>query len=190
MGADRPPADAPEGQRPAKYDRRAIVNGILYVARTGRAWRSLPMDLPSYRVCFRYFRRGSGTVLGHRSTPPCGSRSGGPPASDHPALLNGDPLHLGVQPAGKVAITATAVKIGRPVTYGLSVNEPLLTYQPHAESHYRWPGDEYAAEVKNNRQALRPMRVLYGPPRRLTSVRWHARRYESGWWRTGCREVW
>ncbi|MFO0847572.1 MAG: IS5 family transposase [Gemmataceae bacterium] len=45
------------GGRPAKYDRREIVDGILYVARTGCSWRSLPTDLPTYRICFHYFRR-------------------------------------------------------------------------------------------------------------------------------------
>ncbi len=45
------------GGRPAKYDRREIVGGILYVARTGCSWRSLPTDLPTYRICFHYFRR-------------------------------------------------------------------------------------------------------------------------------------
>lgn len=44
------------GGRPAKYARRAIVDGILYVTRTGCSWRSLPTDLPTYRVCFHYFR--------------------------------------------------------------------------------------------------------------------------------------
>ena len=44
------------GGRPAKYTRREIVDGILYVARTGCAWRSLPTDLPTYRICFHYFR--------------------------------------------------------------------------------------------------------------------------------------
>jgi putative transposase len=44
------------GGRPAKYPRRAVVDGILYVARTGCSWRSLPSDLPTYRTCFHYFR--------------------------------------------------------------------------------------------------------------------------------------
>ena len=50
---------APEpkpGGRPAKYPRRQLVDGILYVARTGCARRSLPTDLPSYRTCFHHFR--------------------------------------------------------------------------------------------------------------------------------------
>lgn len=44
------------GGRPAKYPRRAILDGILYVTRTGCSWRSLPTDLPTYRICFHYFR--------------------------------------------------------------------------------------------------------------------------------------
>lgn len=45
------------GGRPAKYARREVVDGILYVARTGCSWRSLPTDLPTDRICFRSFRR-------------------------------------------------------------------------------------------------------------------------------------
>jgi putative transposase len=44
------------GGRPAKYERREIVNAILYIARNGCTWRSLPHDLPSYRIVFHYFR--------------------------------------------------------------------------------------------------------------------------------------
>ena len=44
------------GGRPAKYERREIVNAIFYVTRNGCAWRSLPHDLPPYRIVFHYFR--------------------------------------------------------------------------------------------------------------------------------------
>jgi transposase len=44
------------GGRPAKYSRREIVNAILYLTRNGCAWRSLPHDLPPYRIVFHYFR--------------------------------------------------------------------------------------------------------------------------------------
>jgi putative transposase len=44
------------GGRPAKYTRREIVNAILYQTRNGGVWRSLPHDLPSYRIVFHYFR--------------------------------------------------------------------------------------------------------------------------------------
>jgi putative transposase len=50
------PAPAPNG-RPADYARRDIVNGILYVTRTGCAWRLLPHDFPPWPIVYHYFRR-------------------------------------------------------------------------------------------------------------------------------------
>jgi transposase len=44
------------GGRPPSYSRREIVNAILYVNRNGCTWRSLPHDLPPYRIVFHYFR--------------------------------------------------------------------------------------------------------------------------------------
>jgi transposase len=44
-----------KGGRPAKYDRREIVNGPLYVARTGCQWRAMPHDLPPWRIVYWYF---------------------------------------------------------------------------------------------------------------------------------------
>ena len=49
-----PPAAA--GRR-EKHPRRAIVNAILYVVRTGCAWRLLPKDYPPWQTVFWYFRR-------------------------------------------------------------------------------------------------------------------------------------
>lgn len=43
------------GGRPAKYDRREILNAILYVARTGCQWRLIPHDLPKWKTAYRYF---------------------------------------------------------------------------------------------------------------------------------------
>ena len=48
------PAPKPGG-RPAKYDRREIVNALLYVTRTGCQWRLLPKDLPPWRIVYWYF---------------------------------------------------------------------------------------------------------------------------------------
>src|SRR5512135_540270 len=52
------------GGRPAKYDRREIVNGLLYVTRTGSQWRALPHDLPPWRSVSWYFMawRDGGTL--------------------------------------------------------------------------------------------------------------------------------
>jgi transposase len=49
-----PPAAA--GRR-EKHPRRAIVNAILYVVRTGCAWRLLPKEYPPWQTVFWYFRR-------------------------------------------------------------------------------------------------------------------------------------
>ena len=44
------------GGRPSKYDRREILNGILYQARFGCSWRSLPHDLPPWKIVHHYSR--------------------------------------------------------------------------------------------------------------------------------------
>src|SRR5256885_7186262 len=38
-----------------KYTRREIVNGILYVLRSGCPWRMLPHDLPAWGTVYDYF---------------------------------------------------------------------------------------------------------------------------------------
>ena len=45
------------GGRPERYQRREILNGILYVLRTGCAWRELPHDLPPWDTVYGYLRR-------------------------------------------------------------------------------------------------------------------------------------
>jgi transposase len=49
------PAPQPGG-RPAKYDRREIVNALLYINRTGCQWRPLPHDFPPWESVYWYFR--------------------------------------------------------------------------------------------------------------------------------------
>jgi len=39
------------------HERREIVNGILYVLRSGCPWRLLPNDLPAWGTVYSYFRR-------------------------------------------------------------------------------------------------------------------------------------
>jgi transposase len=52
------PAPAPNG-RPVDYERREIVNAILYWTRAGGSWRMLPHDLPPWPTVYYYFRRWS-----------------------------------------------------------------------------------------------------------------------------------
>ena len=44
------------GGRPAHYARRDILNGILYVLRSGCQWRMLPHDLPNWQTVYTYYR--------------------------------------------------------------------------------------------------------------------------------------
>jgi putative transposase len=48
----KPSADAP----PTVIERREIVNGILYLLRTGCSWRQMPHDLPNGKTVYHYFR--------------------------------------------------------------------------------------------------------------------------------------
>lgn len=41
---------------PQTICRREILNGILYVNRTGCSWRSMPHDLPKWSTCYGVFR--------------------------------------------------------------------------------------------------------------------------------------
>src|SRR5262249_44009644 len=52
------------GGRPEKHAKRAIVDAILYVVRTGCSWRQLPCDFPPWQTVFWYFRqwRADGVV--------------------------------------------------------------------------------------------------------------------------------
>jgi transposase len=53
------PKPSPEG-RPVIHERRAIINGILYVLRSGCPWRLLPLDFPAWQTVYYYFRRWQG----------------------------------------------------------------------------------------------------------------------------------
>ncbi len=46
-----------QGGRPSEHSRREIVNGILYVLRTGCGWAYLPHDFPPWKTVYDYFRQ-------------------------------------------------------------------------------------------------------------------------------------
>jgi transposase len=50
-----PVRDPRRGGRPLKYDRRLILDTILYVLRTGCAWRHVPHDLAPWDAAYRWF---------------------------------------------------------------------------------------------------------------------------------------
>jgi putative transposase len=47
---------AKAGGRPRKTDLRAVVNGLLYLNRSGCQWRMLPHDYPPWKTVYNYFR--------------------------------------------------------------------------------------------------------------------------------------
>jgi putative transposase len=49
--------------RPMRLDLRAVINAILYVLRTGCAWRYLPKEYPNYNSVYYHFHKwcGDGT---------------------------------------------------------------------------------------------------------------------------------
>ena len=50
------PAEKPGG-RPRSVDMRQVINGILYLNRSGCSWRMLPRDLPPWGTVHYYYRR-------------------------------------------------------------------------------------------------------------------------------------
>ena len=50
-----PPAGT--GGRPEKHARRAVVDAVLYLVRTGCSWRQLPADFPPWQTVYWYFLR-------------------------------------------------------------------------------------------------------------------------------------
>ena len=81
------------GGRPGKYDKREIVNAILFHLKTGRPWRGLPSDLPPWKIAHHYYRTWNGDGvwdpisktlgLADASPAPQGERPAGS-ASEHP----------------------------------------------------------------------------------------------------------
>src|SRR4051812_41174471 len=55
---DRVPGQAPLGC-PITYQRREVVNALLYLVRTGCQWRALPHDFPPWPTIYYYFQQWS-----------------------------------------------------------------------------------------------------------------------------------
>src|SRR4028118_1362986 len=44
------------GGRPPSWSRRALLDGIFYLLRTGCPWRMVPREYPPWQTLYRYFR--------------------------------------------------------------------------------------------------------------------------------------
>jgi len=45
------------GEHLCKHDKRKLVNGVLYVEKTGCKWRQLPSDFPPYATVWNFYRQ-------------------------------------------------------------------------------------------------------------------------------------
>ena len=43
--------------RPPRYERRLMLNAILYMTKSGCTWRDLPHDFPHWRLVYYYFAK-------------------------------------------------------------------------------------------------------------------------------------
>lgn len=42
----------------SKYSKRALVNAVFYIVKTGCQWRLLPHDYPDWQAVYSFYRRG------------------------------------------------------------------------------------------------------------------------------------
>lgn len=102
------PAVKPGG-RPARHQRREIVNGILYVVRGGNQWRAMPHDLPPWQTVYCYFRiwRNDGTWEAiHSAIRERARRQIGREATPSAAILDSQSVKT-TQKGGRAAMTRT-----------------------------------------------------------------------------------
>jgi transposase len=45
------------GKHLCKHSKRELMNGVLYVVKTGCQWRQLPHDFPPYTTVWNFYRR-------------------------------------------------------------------------------------------------------------------------------------
>src|SRR5258708_17585179 len=50
------PRRRPDGRGRPWQDTRAVVNGVLWILRTGAPWKDLPERYPPYQTCHRRFQ--------------------------------------------------------------------------------------------------------------------------------------
>lgn len=57
IGPILPKSKSRKGNRGSPpVNKREVVNGILWILRTGAQWREMPKKYPSYQTCHRYFQ--------------------------------------------------------------------------------------------------------------------------------------
>ncbi|RGC69516.1 hypothetical protein C5N14_09585 [Micromonospora sp. MW-13] len=78
---------------PEKHDRRAVIDAILYVVRTGCAWRYLPIGFPPWQTVYAHFTRLNSRGVTERILTELRSSSPVPPQAARRAAV-ADPIPL------------------------------------------------------------------------------------------------
>ena len=96
------------GGRTREVDMRAVLDGILYLTRTGCPWRAIPHALPNWSTCRHYYDRFRRDGTWHRV---------------HDALRAQVRIAAGKEPTPSAAVidsqsVKSAEKRGRPATAG------------------------------------------------------------------------
>jgi len=95
---------AKSGGRPRTTDVRAVLDGIIYLLRTGCQWRQLPSDFPPWPTVHSYFRAwriGGVWVLLHHALYPLARLAAG--RKPHPTIAIMDGQSMGSDRTGLVA---------------------------------------------------------------------------------------
>ncbi len=45
------------GMRQCKWEKRELLNAVMYVVKTGCQWREMPHDFPPYKTVYSFYRR-------------------------------------------------------------------------------------------------------------------------------------
>lgn len=99
------------GGRPRTVDLRAVVDAILYVLRTGCAWRQLPHDLPPWGTVhyyYRRFRREGTWAQVHDALRPCVRARAGREVSTSVAVIDTQSVKTTEKGARKASTPASA----------------------------------------------------------------------------------
>jgi len=97
------------GGRPRKYALRRIVDGLLYVVKTGCQWRQLPGDFPPWKTVHEHFRvwrdRGAWERVG-QALREQGRTAGGRNAAPTVAIIDSQSAKTALKGGGAVMTRA------------------------------------------------------------------------------------
>lgn len=132
------PEPSPDATRPT-ISRREIVNGVLYILRTGASWRQMPHDLPNGKTVHYSFRLWSKQGIWKQAMDalrPQARRDLGREEEPGAAILDSQSIKTGPVRGGERGFDGGKKNWG-PQT-GSSGGYPRLSARCHrAGSHYR-----------------------------------------------------